>query len=47
MNVLFLLFVIAILLVVIFWELTKINSHLRKVLVVRQDIATDNKQKEP
>ena len=30
MNVLFLLFVIAILLLLIFWELSKINSHLKK-----------------
>ena len=47
MNVLFLLFVIAILLVLIFWELSKIHSHLKKTLVVRRDIATDNKHKEP
>jgi len=32
MNVQFLLFVIAILLVLIFWELSKINSHLKKTL---------------
>ena len=30
MNILFLLFVIAILLVLIFWELSKINSLLKK-----------------
>jgi hypothetical protein len=29
----FLLFVIAILLILIFWELTKINSRLRKALL--------------
>jgi hypothetical protein len=32
MNVEFLLFVIAILLVLIFWELSKINSRLKKTL---------------
>jgi hypothetical protein len=32
MNVLFLLFVIAILLVAIFWELCKINSRLKKAI---------------
>jgi len=47
MNVQFLLFVIAILLVLIFWELSKINSRLKKTLVPRQDIAKDNKHKEP
>lgn len=47
MNVLFLLFVIAILLVLIFWELSKINSYLKKTLASRPDIATDAKQKEP
>jgi hypothetical protein len=31
----------------IFWELSKINSFLKKTLVVRRDIATDNKHKEP
>ena len=46
MNVQFLLFVIAILLVLIFWELSKINSLLKKTLA-RQDMATDNKHKEP
>jgi hypothetical protein len=30
MNVQLLLFVIAVLLVVVFWELCKINSHLKK-----------------
>ena len=34
MNVLFLLFVIAILLFAIFWELCKINSRLKKTLSV-------------
>ena len=33
MIVQFLLFVIAILLVLIFWELSKINSRLKKTLV--------------
>jgi hypothetical protein len=32
MSVQFLLFVIAILLVLIFWELSKINSQLKKTL---------------
>ncbi len=47
MNVQFLLFVIAILLVLIFWELSKINSHLKKTLLPRQDMATDDKHKKP
>ncbi len=47
MNVQFLLFVIAILLVMIFWELSKINSFLKKTLVARKDIETENKHKEP
>ena len=46
MNVLFLLFVIAILLVLIFWELSKIYGFLKKTLVPRHDIAKDNQQKE-
>jgi hypothetical protein len=33
----FLLFVIAVLLVSIFWELTKINKHLRTLLTQRKD----------
>jgi hypothetical protein len=41
MYVSFLLFVIAIVLVVIFWELTKINSRLKKALVPAQDIPKD------
>jgi hypothetical protein len=36
MNVLFLLFVIAILLFAIFWELCKINSRLKKTFPVPQ-----------
>ena len=46
MIVQFLLFVIAILLILIFWELSKINSRLKKTLV-RQDIMKDNKRREP
>ena len=38
----FLLFVIAILLILIFWELSKINSRLKKILVP-PDIMKDNK----
>ena len=47
MNVQFLLFVVAILLVLIFWELSKINSLLKKTLVPRPDLNKDNKPKEP
>lgn len=47
MNVQFLLFVVAILLVLIFWELSKINSLLKKTLVARLDSNKDNKLKEP
>jgi len=46
MNVLFLLFVIAILLVLIFWELSKIYSFLKKTIGLRHDIAKDSQQKE-
>ena len=46
MSVQFLLFVIAILLILIFWELSKINSRLKKTFV-RQDIMKDNKRREP
>jgi hypothetical protein len=46
MSVQFLLFVIAILLILIFWELSKINSRLKKTLVP-PDIMKDNKHKEP
>ena len=46
MNVQFLLFVIAILLLLIFWELSKINSRLKKTLVQNQDIRKDNKHAE-
>jgi predicted Holliday junction resolvase-like endonuclease len=37
MSVQFLLFVIAILLVSIFWELSKINSCLKKVLLMKKE----------
>ena len=47
MNVQFLLFVIAILLLLIFWELSKIYSYLKKTLPPRQDIAKDDKSKKP
>ena len=47
MNVQFLLFVISILLVLIFWELSKINSFLKKTLVPHQDIRKDNKLNAP
>lgn len=47
MNVQFLLFVIAILLVLIFWELSKINSVLKKTLVPHPDIKKDSKLSEP
>jgi hypothetical protein len=39
MNVPFLLFVIAILLFAIFWELCKINSRLKKAFPVLQNAA--------
>jgi hypothetical protein len=47
MIVQFLLFVIAILLVLIFWELSKINARLKKTLFPPEDIMKDNKHKEP
>ncbi len=47
MYIPFLLFVMAIILVVIFWELSKINSRLKKMLGPTQDIMKDNKHKEP
>jgi predicted Holliday junction resolvase-like endonuclease len=46
MNVQFLLFVVAILLVLIFWELSKINSLLKKTLLPHQDIRKDDKPRE-
>jgi len=45
MSVQFFLFVIAILLILIFWELSKINSRLKKTLVP-PDIRKDDKHKE-
>ncbi len=39
MYVPFLLFVIAIVLILIFWELSKINSRLKKALVSSHDTA--------
>ncbi len=47
MNVLFLLFVIAILLVLIFWELSKINSWLKKTLVPLPEASKDKPRNEP
>ncbi len=43
MNVQFLLFVIAILLILIFWELSKINSRFKKALASLQDSRKDSK----
>ena len=43
MTVQFLLFVIAILLVLIFWELSKINARLKKTLLSPEDIVKHNK----
>jgi len=43
MNVQFLLFVIAILLLLIFWELSKIYSHLKRTLAPSRDVVKDNK----
>ena len=40
MSVQFLLFVIAILLVMVFWELSKINTRLRKALPIVKEPAT-------
>jgi hypothetical protein len=45
MIIQFLLFVISILLILIFWELSKINSRLKKTLVP-PDIMKVNKHKE-
>jgi competence protein ComGC len=44
MNVLFLLFVISILLLLIFWELSKINSRLKKALGPAQNSGNDSKR---
>jgi hypothetical protein len=46
MNVQFWLFVIAILLLTVFWELSKINSLLKKTLVLPKDITKDTERKE-
>ncbi len=45
MYVHFVLYVIAIVLVAIFWELTKINSRLKKALGSSHDAAQNNKNK--
>ncbi len=47
MIVQYFLFVIAILLVLIFWELSKINSRLKKTLIAPVHVMNDNKHKEP
>jgi hypothetical protein len=47
MYVPFLLFVIVIVLVLIFWELSKINSRLKKTLVPTHDSVKDNKSTLP
>lgn len=47
MNVLFLLFVISILLLLIFWELSKINSRLKKALGAAQNLGQESKRTLP
>jgi hypothetical protein len=47
MYVPFLLFVIVIVLVLIFWELSKINSRLKKSLVSTQDTIKGNNDTQP
>lgn len=47
MYVPFLLFVIVIVLVLIFWELSKIDSRLKKTLVPSHNIMKDNKDTQP
>jgi competence protein ComGC len=47
MNVLFLLFVISILLLLIFWELSKINTRLKKALGPVQNAGQDSKRALP
>jgi len=47
MYVPFLLFVIVIVLVLIFWELSKIHSHLKKTLVSPHDTMKGNKDTQP
>ena len=46
MYVPFLLFVIVIVLILIFWELSKINSHLKKTLVPSHDNLKDRKDEQ-
>jgi len=46
MSVQFLLFVIAILLVSIFWVLSKINSRLRKTLLTKKEQEREGAKKE-
>jgi hypothetical protein len=46
MYVPFSLFVIAIVLILIFWELSKINSLLKKKLASSRDSVKDNKTNE-
>jgi len=45
MSVQFLLFVIAILLVSIFWELSKINSCLKRALLMKKEQACEGARK--
>jgi len=47
MYVPFLLFVIVIVLVLIFWELSKINSRLTKALVVPHDAVKKDRDAQP
>ncbi len=47
MYVPFLLFVITIVLVVIFWELSKINSRLKKMLAPSHDASKSSKDAQP
>jgi hypothetical protein len=46
MYVSFLLFVITIVLILIFWELSKINSRLKKALVSPSDTVKGNKDRQ-
>jgi hypothetical protein len=41
------LFIIVIVLVLIFWELSRINSRLKKMLVSTHDSVKDNKNPQP
>jgi hypothetical protein len=47
MYVPFLLFVIVIVLVFIFWELSKIHSHLKKMVASPHDTMKGNKDTQP